>query len=62
MAKIVIHENSTIESTNEMRLVEDFKLSYNQRIEKAFKLIRLSLLFSKEGKTNFKKRILLKSK
>jgi hypothetical protein len=61
MAKIIIHENSNISSVNESRLFEDFKLSHTQRMEKAFKLMRLSLLFSKENKTDFKKGIILKN-
>lgn len=61
MAKIIINHNSTIESTNEMRMREDLMLSHTQRIDKAFKLMRLSLLFSKKDKTIFKKGIILKN-
>ena len=60
MAKIII-QNENLEAVNELRLLEDFKLSHTQRMEKAFKLMRLSILFSNVDKTSFKKGIILKN-
>lgn len=60
MAQIIIHNNATIEQINEQRLIEDFNLSYSERVSKAFKLMRLGLMFSQQDKSTFKKRIIIK--
>lgn len=61
MAKIIIHNNLTVEEINEKRLFEDFKLSHKERISKAFKLMQLAIMFSQKDKTKFKKGILIKT-
>lgn len=61
MAQIIIHNNLTVEEINEKRLFEDFNLSYKERMNKAFKLMRLAILFSKKDKTIFKKGIIIKT-
>ena len=60
MAQIIIHNNLTIEELNEKRLFDDFKLTHKERMNKAFKLMRLSILFSQKDKSTFKKRIIIK--
>lgn len=45
MAKIILHTNTDVEAINERRLQENFALSYDERMKKAFQLMRLSLLF-----------------
>ncbi len=60
MARIIIHNNLTVEQINEQRLFEDFKLTHKERMNKAFKLMQLSILFSKKDKSVFKKGILIK--
>ena len=62
MAQIIIHNKLTIEEINEKRLFDDFKLTYHERINKAFKLMRLAILFSQKDKTTFKKGILINKK
>jgi hypothetical protein len=62
MARIILHNNSTNEAVNEMRLLEDFKLSHEKRMIKAFQLMKLSLMFSNKNKTTFKKGIILKAR
>ena len=57
MAKIVIHTNLTNEEVSDLRLKKNFKLSYQERMRKAFDLMKLSILFSKKDKIIFKKRI-----
>jgi hypothetical protein len=59
MAKIIIHKNATVEEINEKRLFEDFNLSHKERMIKAFKLMRLAILFSQKDKTVFKKGIII---
>ena len=62
MAQIIIHNKLTIEELNEKRLFDDFNLTYRERINKAFKLMRLAILFSQKDKTTFKKGILINKK
>jgi hypothetical protein len=59
MAQIIIHNNLTVEELNEKRLFDDFNLTYRERVNKAFKLMRLAILFSQKDKTTFKKGILI---
>lgn len=47
MAKIIIHNNLSVDEINEKRLFEDFSMSQKQLMNKAFELIKLSILFSK---------------
>lgn len=61
MAHIIIHNNLTVEQINEQRLFEDFKLTHKERMNKAFKLMRLSMLFSQKNKTIVKKGLLIKT-
>lgn len=61
MAKIIIHNNLTVEEINDQRLFEDFKLTHRERMNKAFKLMRLAIMFSKKDKSAFKKGILIKA-
>ncbi len=61
MAHIIIHTNLTVEQINEQRLFEDFKLTHKERMNKAFKLMRLSIFFSQKDKTTFKKGLLIKT-
>ncbi len=61
MARIIIHNNLTVEQINEQRLFEDFKLTHKERMNKAFKLMKLSILFLKKDKPAFKKGILIKT-
>ena len=58
MARIIIHRDLTMEEINEKRLFEDFNLTYEERMRKAFQLMRLSILFSKKEKSTFKKGII----
>ncbi len=60
MAQIIIHNNAIINEINEQRLIEDFNLSYSERINKAFKLMRLGLMFSQKDKSTFKKGIIIR--
>ncbi len=60
MAKIIIHKDLTVEELNEKRLFDDFKLTHKERMNKAFKLMKLALLFSQKDKTTFKKGIIIK--
>ncbi len=57
LAKIVIHTNLTNEEVSDLRLKKNFKLSYQERMRKAFELMKLSILFSKKDKIIFKKGI-----
>ena len=61
MARIIIHNNLTVEQINEQRLFNDFNLTHKERMSKAFKLMKLSLLFSQKDKTQFKKGIIIKA-
>lgn len=60
MARIILHKDLSNEALNEKRLLEDFQGSYEERMHKAFQLMKLSLLFSNKDKSDFKKRIILK--
>jgi hypothetical protein len=60
MAKIIIHKHLSVEEINEQRLLDDFSMSHKQRMNKAFELMRLSMLFSKQNNMVFKKEIILK--
>lgn len=60
MVSIIIHNNLTVEQINEQRLFEDFKLTHKERMDKAFKLMRLSIMFSQKDKSVFKKGISIK--
>jgi hypothetical protein len=61
MAKIIIHNNLSVDEINEKRLFEDFSMSHKQRMNKAFELMKLSILFSKFSNKEFKKGIILKN-
>jgi hypothetical protein len=60
MARIIIHTNKTNEEVNEARLLADFNRSYEERMHKAFQLMKLALLFSEKNKKPFKKGIIIK--
>ncbi|MES2565700.1 MAG: hypothetical protein V4565_02470 [Bacteroidota bacterium] len=60
MAKIIIHKNLSVDEINDQRLFEDFKLTHKERINKAFKLMRLAIMFSQKENSAFKKGILIK--
>lgn len=61
--KLILHKEPNIESINERRLLENMSLSYEERMQKLAKLIKLSLLL-KPGpiKKNEGKGIVLKYK
>ena len=61
MAHIIIHPASTVEELNEKRLWDDFNLTHEERMKKAFKLMRLAILFSKRDPSTFKKGITVKA-
>lgn len=61
MAQIIIHNNLTIKQLNEKRLLNDFKLTHRERMNKAFQLMRLAILFSQKDKNTFKKGIIIKN-
>ncbi len=60
MTKIIIHKGLTVDEINDQRLFEDFKLTHRERMKKAFKLMRLAIMFSQKDKSAFKKGILIK--
>jgi len=45
--KLILHTEPNSEAIRERRLREDFALSHQERMKKAFNLMRLSLLFKK---------------
>ncbi len=45
MAKLILHTNPDLNAINERRLQENFALTPQERLKKAFELMRLSLLF-----------------
>lgn len=45
MAKLILHTNPDIDAIKERRLRENFALTPEERLKKAFKLMRLALLF-----------------
>ena len=47
MAKLILHTKADLNKVNERRLLEDFSLTPKERINKAFELMKLSLLFKK---------------
>jgi hypothetical protein len=59
MAKIILHTNLSVDAINDLRLLEDFTLSHKQRMDKAFKLMKMAMLFS--NKKTVHKAILLKN-
>ncbi|MDI1354445.1 MAG: hypothetical protein PSX36_05990 [bacterium] len=59
MARIIIHKNVSPDELHEQRLRDDFKLSHEERMKKAFKLMRLGLLFSQRSKAGFGKKIII---
>ena len=61
MARIIIHNNLTVDQINEQRLFEDFKLTHKERMNKAFKLMKLAMMFSQKDKRTFKKGIIVKA-
>ena len=61
MAQIIIHNNLTVAQINEQRLFEDFKLTHKERMNKAFKLMKLAMMFSQKDKRTFKKGIIVKA-
>jgi hypothetical protein len=60
MAKIIIHKHLSVDEINEQRLLDDFSKSHKQRMNKAFELMRLSMLFSKQNNVLYRKGIILK--
>jgi hypothetical protein len=58
MPGIIIHHHLSPEAVNEKRLADNFKLSHRERVDKAFRLMRLSKLFS--TKKEFKKGIIIR--
>ena len=60
MARIIFNDNTTVDAINEKRKEADFNMSYEQRIYKAFKLMKLALLFSQKDKSTFKKKLIIK--
>ncbi|MES2591690.1 MAG: hypothetical protein V4608_07385 [Bacteroidota bacterium] len=48
MAKLILHANADVEAINERRLQENFNLTYQERMKRAFDLMKLSFLL-KEG-------------
>ncbi len=60
MARIIIHKNLTVEELNEKRLLENFNLTYEERIKKAFDLMKVALMFSQKDKSKFKKGIIVR--
>ncbi len=49
MAKLILHTTADSNKINERRLLEDFALNHNERINKAFELMKLSLLFKNDS-------------
>lgn len=45
MAKLILHTRPDLDAIKERRLRENFALTPEERLKKAFKLMRLSLLF-----------------
>ena len=43
--KLILHTEPNPENISERRLLENFALSYNERMKKAFDLMKLSLMF-----------------
>ncbi len=63
MAKLILHTNADVAAIIERRMQEDFALTYQERLKKAFELMRLSLLFKKDAiKKPANKGIVLKFK
>lgn len=63
MAKVILHTQAELSTIAERRLHEDFSLSKNERLFKAFRLMKLALMF-KGNKYNVRehKGIVLKHK
>lgn len=57
MARIIFHTNKTNEEVNEARLLADFNRSYEERMHKAFQLMKLTLLFSEKNKNHLKREL-----
>jgi hypothetical protein len=47
MGKVIIHTHPDLEAIEERRLMENLLLSPNERMKRAFELMSLSILFSK---------------
>jgi hypothetical protein len=47
--KIIVHKEADLEKIAEKRLEENFLLSHDNRIKKAFQLMKLSLMFKNES-------------
>ena len=63
MAKLILHTIPDLNAINERRMQENFSFTYQERMKKAFELMRLSLLFKKGViKEPTKKGIFLKFK
>jgi len=45
MAKLILHSEADVDAINERRLNESMSLTHQERIRKAFQLMRLSILF-----------------
>lgn len=43
MAKLILHNNQSLEEINNRRLLENFALTPEQRIKKMFELIKMSI-------------------
>lgn len=49
MAKLILHTTADLEAINERRLNENVALTHQQRLKKAFELMKLSLLFKNDA-------------
>ncbi len=45
MARLILHKNTVTEHVNERRLKDFYAMDFQERMKKAFQLMRLSLLF-----------------
>jgi hypothetical protein len=50
MAKLILHSQPNLNNIAERRLLEDFALSKEERLYKAFHLMKLALLFKNKTK------------
>lgn len=50
MAKLILHSQSNLNNIAERRLLEDFALLKQERLNKAFRLMKLALMFKNTTK------------
>ena len=60
MARIILHSNLANDELNEERLRQDFDCTHEERMRKAFNLMKLAILFSNKRNAKFQKGIKLK--